>query len=67
MTKITRERIRDSKFDYSTLSGCVSDLKRSFWNLDRINDFFRNKLKTTHSHFYNQLVPGKTEEREEMT
>ena len=53
MTKITRERIRDAKFDYSTLSGCVSDLKRSFWNLDRINEFFKNKLRTTHSHFYN--------------
>ena len=58
MTKITRDRIKDAKFDYSTLSGCVSDIRKTFWNLDRINEFFKNKIKTTHSHFYNQLMSG---------
>ena len=33
MTNVTKERIIDAKFDFSSLSGCVSDIRKSFWNI----------------------------------
>ena len=66
MTNVTKERIIDSKFDFSNLSGCISDIRKKFWNIDRINNFYKKKIKSTHSHFYQKIVPGRTEEREEM-
>ena len=44
----------------------MSDIRKGFWNIERVNDFYRNKLKSTHSHFYQQIIPGRTEERLEM-
>ena len=66
MTNVTKERIIDAKFDFSALSGCVSDIRKSFWNIERINDFYKKKMKSTHSHFYQKIVPGRTEERDEI-
>ena len=67
MTKVTRQAIMQRKFDYATLSACVSDIRKNFWNIGQVNEFYKNKLKETHSHFYQQLIPGRTEERIEMT
>ena len=63
MTKATLESIIQAKFDFATLSGCVSDIRKGFWNINRVNEFYQNKLKSTHSHFYQQIIPGRTEER----
>ena len=52
MTNVTKQAIIDAKFDFSALSGCVSDLRKSFWSIGRTNEFYRKKLKATHSHFY---------------
>ena len=40
-------------------------MRKTFWNVDRVNNFYKNKLKETHSHFYQSLIPGRTEERTE--
>jgi len=52
MTNATKDAIIGAKFDFATLSGCVSDIRKSFWNLERGNEFYKKKLKATHSHFY---------------
>ena len=52
MTELTRQAIIQSKFDFATMSGCISDIRKSFWNIDRINTFYKDKIKATHSHFY---------------
>ena len=52
MTQATLDSIIEAKFDFATLSGCVSDIRKTFWNIERVNDFYKNKLKQTHSHFY---------------
>ena len=65
MTKATKDSIIARQFDFATLSGCVSDIRKGFWNIERTNEFYRNKLKTTHSHFYQQIIPGRTEKRME--
>ena len=44
----------------------MSDIRRSFWNLERTNDFYKKKIANLHSHFYQQIVPGRQEERDEM-
>ena len=67
MTKVTKQAIIDARFDFATVSGCISDIRKSFWNIERVNEFYRNKLKATHSHFYNQMVPGREDERAELT
>ena len=46
MTNVTKERIIDAKFDFSSLSGCVSDIRKSFWNIERINQFYKKKMKS---------------------
>lgn len=52
MTNATKEAIIEAKFDFATLSGCISDIRKGFWNIERTNEFYKNKLKQTHSHFY---------------
>ena len=52
MTKETKDAILDAKFDFATLSGCLSDIRKGFWNVDRINAYYKNKIRLTHSHFY---------------
>ena len=66
MTKASRQAIIDSKFDFASVAGCMSDIRRSFWNLERTNEFYKKKIANLHSHFYQQIVPGRQEEREEM-
>ena len=63
MTNATKDSIIEAKFDFATLSGCISDIRKGFWNVERVNDFYKNKIKQTHSHFYQQIIPGRTEER----
>ena len=53
------------KFDYATISSCYSDMRKTFWYIAFMNDFYKNKLRETHSHFYQSLIPGRTEERAE--
>ena len=45
MTNATKESIIGAKFDFATLSGCISDIRKGFWNIERVNDFYKNKLK----------------------
>ena len=66
MTMATRQAIIDSKFDFASVAGCMSDIRRSFWILERTNEFYRNKVAELHSHFYQQIVPGRQEERDQM-
>lgn len=66
MTIETRQAIINRHFDYSTLSASVSDIRKKFWDIRQTKLFYKNKLKETHSHFYQQLIPGRAEERAEM-
>ena len=59
MTMASRQAIIDSKFDFASVAGCMSDIRRSFWNLERTNEFYKKKLTNLHSHFYQQIVPGR--------
>lgn len=52
MTNETKDAIIEAKFDFAALSGCVSDIRKGFWNIERINDFYKKKIRQTHSHFY---------------
>ena len=40
MSKETIKAITESKFDYSTLSACISDIRKNFWNIKTINEFY---------------------------
>ena len=62
----SRQAIIDSKFDFASVAGCMSDIRRSFWNLERTNEFYKKKIANLHSHFYQKIVPGRQEEREQM-
>ena len=66
MTKYTRQAIRESKFDYTTLAGVVSDIRKGFWSVERVNEFYKQKIRDTHSHFYQQIIPGRQEEQAEL-
>lgn len=61
MTADARQAIIDSKFDYAMLSSCISDIRKSFWKIDTMNDFFKSKVKQTHNHFFKAIIPGRTE------
>ena len=45
MTNATKDSIIEAKFDFATLSGCISDIRKGFWNVERVNDFYKNKIK----------------------
>ena len=63
MTNTTKDAIIGAKFDFAALSGCISDIRKGFWNVERINSYYRNKVKQTHSHFYQQIIPGRAQDR----
>jgi hypothetical protein len=44
----------------------MSDIRKSFRDLERSNTIFRRKVSQLHSHFYQKIVPGRAEERAEM-
>ena len=52
MTQATKEAIISAKFDFATLSGCVSDFRKRVWNIERVNNYYKNERNSTHSHFY---------------
>jgi len=33
LTKESRQAIIEAKFDFATLSGCVSDIRKGFWSI----------------------------------
>ena len=56
----------DSKFDFAELYSQMSDIRKSFRDIERTRSFFKRKISHLHSHFYQKIVPGRTEERAEM-
>ena len=66
MSANARQIIMDSQFDFETITGCIHDIRKGFWNVKRANDFYSAKLRATHSHFHNKIVPGREQERQEM-
>ena len=52
MTALTRKTIMQRKFDYATLSACISDIRKKFWDVGQTREYYKSKLRETHSHFY---------------
>ena len=65
-TRMTTQQIIDSKFDFAELYSQMSDIRKSFRDIERTNSFYKSKISQLHSHFYQKIVPGRTEERAEM-
>lgn len=52
MTEEAKLAIISSKFDFTTLEGCVGDIRKGFWNVESVNNYYKKKIRQTHSHFY---------------
>ena len=65
LTQATRQVIIDSRYDFTAVSQCMSDIRKCFWNIQATNEIYKKKKANLGIHFYQQVVPGKGSEQEQ--